>query len=92
LKSGTTEVETTSMEKISVSKFKAKCPEVLHRVQQTRKPVMVTRYGTPLAEIVPPSGAKRRSIWLGALVGTGEILGDVVAPASDPEDWEVLGS
>lgn len=28
--------------------------------------------------------------WLGAMRDTGEIVGDLVSPASDPSDWDVL--
>jgi len=78
------------MEQIAISEFKAKCLAILEQVRKTRKPVLITRFGTPVAEIVPPSPPKRRKSWLGCMAGTGVILGDIVRPASDPEDWEVL--
>jgi len=78
------------VEKISVSKFKATCPEVLQRVHRTRKPVLVTRYGAPLAEITPPLASTRRRSWLGAMAGTGEILGDIVSPVTETDDWQGL--
>ena len=28
--------------------------------------------------------------WFGSMKGTIEILGDIVAPANDEDDWEVL--
>jgi prevent-host-death family protein len=78
------------MEKIAVSKFKATCLEVLERVRRTRKPVLVTRFGQPVAEVVPPSAPKRKESRLGSMSGTITIKGDIVSPASDPDDWEVL--
>ncbi len=78
------------MEEIAISKFKATCLAVLHRVRKTGKPVLVTRFGEPVAEIVPPSVQEKSKRPLGALQGTGRIVGDVVSPASDKEDWEVL--
>ncbi len=77
-----------SMEEIAISKFKATCLAVLENVRRTRRPIRVTRFGRPVAEIVPPSPFPKRR--LGAMVGTGRIVGDIVSPASDPEDWEVL--
>lgn len=78
------------MEKIAISKFKATCLAVLERVRKTRKPVLVTRFGKPVAEIVPPSPASRPQTWLGALSGTVRIEGDIVSPAVDESEWEVL--
>jgi len=79
------------MEEIAISKFKATCLAVMERVRRTRQPVLVTRFGEPVAEIVPPSPPPRPESWLGCMAGTAEIVGDVVAPARDPEDWEALG-
>lgn len=78
------------MLEIPISKFKATCLAVLERVRVTREPVLVTRYGKPVAEIVPPSDQGERGGWLGQLQGTLRIKGDIVAPASDESDWEVL--
>ena len=39
------------MEKIAISKFKATCLAVLETVRKTGKPVLVTRFGEPVAEI-----------------------------------------
>jgi len=78
------------VEQIAITKFKATCLSVLERVRKTRKPVLVTRFGVPVAEIVPPSARKRPVGWLGALEGTGRIVGDIVAPVAEEEDWEAL--
>ena len=80
--------ETT--ETIAVSKFKATCLAVIERVRTTGKPIVVTRRGEPIAEVVPPSPATRESSWLGSMRGTVRYIGDIVSPASDPEDWEAL--
>ena len=44
----------SSMEEIAISKFKATCLAVLEKVRKTGKPVLVTRFGQPVAEVVPP--------------------------------------
>jgi antitoxin (DNA-binding transcriptional repressor) of toxin-antitoxin stability system len=75
------------VERISVSKFKATCPEVLQRVNKTRKPVLVTRYDVPIAEVSPAPRQKRGSSWRGSMIGTGRMLGDIVSPASSEDDW-----
>ncbi len=77
-------------EEIPISKFKATCLAVLERVRRTGRPILVTRFGKPVAEIVPPPPPARSSDWLGALRGTGTIHGDLVAPASEESDWEAL--
>jgi len=78
------------METIAVSKFKATCLSVLQRVHKTRKPIRITRFGKPIAEVVPPSPPPRSAKWLGSMVGSGEILGDILAPASPMEEWDVF--
>ena len=80
------------MEEIAISKFKATCLAVLERVRKTRKPIRVTRFGEPVAEVVPPSAQPKKKQWIGSMVGTGRIVGDIVSPVSDEEDWEVLQS
>ena len=77
---------------ITISKFKATCLAVLRKVKRTGQPVLVTRFGEPIAEIVPPTVPSRRRDWLGSLAGTATIVGDIVSPASDEDDWEALRS
>jgi prevent-host-death family protein len=78
------------MEEIAISKFKATCLAVLERVRKTGKPVLVTRFGQPVAELVPPRASQRQKQWVGSLAGTGEIIGDIVSPASEEDDWDAL--
>lgn len=78
------------MESIPVSKFKATCLAVLQRVKRTGRPVVITRFGQPVAEVIPPQQQVSRSNWLGGMAGRVEITGDIVAPVMDPESWDVL--
>jgi prevent-host-death family protein len=66
------------MEEIAISKFKATCLAVLERVRKTGQPILVTRFGHPVAEITPVGAAKK--IRLGGGAGTALILGDIVGP------------
>jgi len=75
------------MQEIAISKFKATCLAVLERVRKTGEPVMVTRFGQPIARIEPPAQPAKR-IKLGGMAGTMKILGDIVGPISDISDWE----
>lgn len=75
------------MEEIAISKFKATCLSILERVRKTGKPILVTRFGQPIAEINPPSSS-RPTRRFGHHVGSGAILGDIVGPIGDESDWE----
>ncbi len=74
------------MKEIAISKFKATCLAVLERVRKTGEPVLVTRFGHPIAQIRPADEAK--PIRLGGGIGTAVILGDIVGPIGDESDWE----
>lgn len=76
------------LETISVSVFKATCLGVLKRVQETGRPVLVTRRGAPLVQIGPPPPSQPASHWLGSMRDRGKIVGDVTSPLAEP--WEAL--
>lgn len=77
------------MEEMAISKFKATCLAVLERVRRTGRPVRVTRFGRPIAEIVPPS-AFHQTAWFGSMRDRMTITGDIVAPATPADDWDAL--
>lgn len=77
------------MNQMSVSQFKAKCLAVLAQVAETGAPVLVTRYGKPVARVVPPP-KPAGSDWIGSMKDKGRILGDIVEPVGDLDDWEAL--
>ena len=77
------------MKEIAISEFKAKCLALLEQVQKTKTPLLITRFGKPVAEVIPPS-PKPATNWIGSMRDKIEILGDIVSPANDPGDWEVL--
>ena len=78
------------MQEISISEFKAKCLALLEQVSKTKKPIRVTRYGKPIAEVVPASPTKGRAKWIGSMAGRGKILGDIVSPVIDLDDIEAM--
>ena len=78
------------MQEIAISEFKAKCLAVLERVRSTKKPIRVTRFGKPVAEVVPPTSVEERSSWIGSMKNSMRITGDIVSPANDEDEWEVL--
>jgi prevent-host-death family protein len=78
-----------SVEKVAISDFKARCLSLLEKVRRTGAPLLITRRGQPVAEIVPPSPEHAREDWLGSAAGTGTIKGDLIEPVA-PGDWEAL--
>ena len=78
------------MESIPVSKFKATCLAVLQRVKRTGRPVVITRFGQPVAEVVPPQRRASKSEWLGAMAGRIKISGDIVGPVVDADTWSAI--
>jgi prevent-host-death family protein len=77
------------MKEIAISEFKAKCLSLLDQVQKTKKPLRITRFGKPIAEVVPLAPASRGE-WIGSMKDSMKILGDIVSPANDENEWEVL--
>jgi prevent-host-death family protein len=75
------------MKEVAISEFKAKCLGLLEEVRKTRRPIRVTRFGKPVAEVVPPAPEKRPKNWLGCMEGSAEILGDIVGPTGSFDDW-----
>lgn len=79
-------------EKISISKFKATCLALLDRVKRTGQPILVTRKGEPVAQVIPPPPPERPGTWLGSFASSGKIVGDITAPALEEDQWDVLRS
>jgi prevent-host-death family protein len=77
------------MKEVAISEFKAKCLALLQQVQKTKTPLRVTRFGKPVAEIVPPSPDAPVN-WLGSMRYRIEIVGDIVGPANEENEWKVL--
>jgi len=78
------------MDEIAVSKFKATCLSALQRVRRTGRPLRVTRFGKPIADVVPALDVKPVASWLGAMRGRGRVSGDLVAPVRPERDWNAL--
>lgn len=73
---------------MSISEFKATCLAVLERVRQTGRPLVITKRGEPIAEIVPPSSASAGASWLGSMRGSATITGDLVVPVVPVGEWK----
>jgi prevent-host-death family protein len=75
------------MNDVSISEFKAKCLGLIEQVQKTRQPLRITRHGKPVAEVIP-SGPDRKREFLGDMVGTAKIVGDILSPVIDLDEIE----
>jgi antitoxin (DNA-binding transcriptional repressor) of toxin-antitoxin stability system len=78
------------MDEIAVSKFKATCLAALDRVRRTGRPLRVTRFGRPLADVVPAQADFTGDTWLGVMQGRGRVTGDLVRPAAEAAEWDAL--
>ena len=80
-----------AMKHIAASKFKATCLALIDEVNKSGKPILITKFGEPVAQLVPaPAQPKKRRV-LGSMRGMFKITGDIVAPVCDPEEWEAVG-
>lgn len=76
------------MKKMAAGSFKSKCLAVMDEVRAKREPVLITKHGKPVAKLVPLN-AEKDEIY-DFLAGKGAIVGDVIAPALSPEEWDKL--
>lgn len=78
------------MKEVAISEFKAKCLSMLEEVQKTKQAIRVTRFGKPIAEVIPPSPARSKADLFGLMADTLEIKGDIMSPVIDLDDIEAL--
>ncbi len=77
------------MRTMPAGEFKQTCLRLLDEVGESGEPIVITKRGRAVAQLAPlkPEHAED---WLGAMSDRGEIHGDLVAPASEPGEWEAL--
>ncbi len=74
---------------VSASDLKNAWHEYLDQVDQGHQEIVVTRYGRPVAKLIPYGGSEPGARIFGCLAGTVTIHGDIVAPLG--EAWEADG-
>jgi hypothetical protein len=77
------------MKEVSISEFRAKCLSLLDQMQKTKQPLRMTRFRKPVAEVVPPF-TEPSTDWIGSMKDEIKIVGDIISPANDAAEWEVL--
>ena len=70
---------------VAVGEFKAKCLKLLNEVSETRKPIVITKRGKPLAKVIPIPSHKTL---FGAMKGSGTVVGDIISPLD--VEWEAM--
>ena len=76
------------MKKMAAGSFKAHCLAVMDEVQARRETVVITKYGKPVAKLVP-IGKDTDEIY-NFLGGKGAITGDVLSPTLSSKQWGEL--
>jgi prevent-host-death family protein len=79
---------------MAAGEFKAKCLAIMDEVNETGRPLVVTKRGEPVIEVFPArNGSKRKDSIIGRLEGIMKINGDpddLVKPTFPLEDWDML--
>jgi len=71
---------------IAAGEFKAKCLKLLDEVAETREPIVITKFGKPVAKLLPFE-AERHQL-RGAMRGTVLWEGDIISPlGKDAWGW-----
>ena len=66
------------MRTVKASEFKAKCLKIMDEVAATGEPVVITKHGVPIAQLVP--AVRKPKTLFGALKGSILYMGDVISP------------
>ena len=74
---------------IAAGQFKAQCLKLMDRVQQNNEEIIITKYGTPVARLVPIEQTSNQDSIVGWMRGSVQVTGDIVAPLD--ESWEADG-
>lgn len=71
---------------MKASEFKAKCLALMDEVAKTGQTVVITKNGTPVAQLGPyrPKPRHARGVWKGKVI----IKGDIVSPLD--VEWDAL--
>lgn len=75
------------MKTLPAGAFKAQCLKLMDDVQRSREPIVITKYGKPVA-LLAPIAQEEHSIF-GCMKGSATIKGDIVEPFP-ASDWEAL--
>lgn len=72
------------MRTIKASEFKAKCLHIMDEVAETGEPVVITKKGVPITELIPARRKPKRIF--GSMKGSVKYMGDIISPID--VEWE----
>ena len=83
------------LRQIAASEFKARCLAIMDEVNDTGRPLVVTKRGEPSITIFPARSGrkKKKDDFFGRLKGIVKIVGDpddLIKPIFRLEDWDML--
>jgi prevent-host-death family protein len=70
---------------IPAGEFKAKCLKLLDKVAADRQPLVITKHGKPVAQVVPMPA--RENI-VGSMKGSVLWMGDIISPID--VEWDAM--
>jgi prevent-host-death family protein len=73
----------------SAAEFRKNFFKILGQVEQTRKEIVITKRGKPVAKLISINNDKKKDPLLGALAGLGRTTGNLTEPVVDDEAWEL---
>ncbi len=76
------------MKTMAAGVFKTKCLTIMDEVSKKREPVLITKHGKPVAQLVPVE--VEEDPLASFYFGKGKILGDIISPIVPLEDYEAL--
>jgi prevent-host-death family protein len=71
---------------MAAATFKAQCLAVMDQVLESGEPVLITKHGKPVAQLIPAQ-SEADDIF-GYMAGRVKVVGDIVGPVTPLEDWE----
>ena len=70
--------------RIAAGEFKAKCLQLMDQVNETHVPIVITKYGVPIAKLIP---IEEEPISLFGLQKDSVVIqGDIISPVE--ESWD----
>jgi prevent-host-death family protein len=77
---------------LALSNFKSHCSKAINSMQNSNKPIVLTKHGEPVAKVIPLHGKKKqkklkKDEFFGMFKGRFEIVGDIMSPLD--VEWDV---
>lgn len=74
------------MKTFAATEFKSKCLAILDEVERTGEGVTILKRGRPVAQLLPVV-PREKGYPQDSLLGTVEVLGNIIDPAIPADDW-----